>query len=152
MSQENLPATEPSPSRRSFLRLLLEGSRHRPGGAWSVLISAGSVAAALYVLWIGALATVTGALALDAAAQLKQLGLPHHALDIFGTWARAFTANYHLDLSIFIGITFPIAFLTTTARRERRVLAWTDISLAASSAWRSTTSSWTTGSSTGAQL
>lgn len=55
MSQDKVPATESSPSRRSFLRLLLEGSRHRPGGAWSVLISAGSVAAALYVLWIGAL-------------------------------------------------------------------------------------------------
>ena len=130
MADENLTAAGPRPRRR-FSRFIFEGNRHRPGGAWSVLISAGSVAAALYVLWIGALATVTGALALDAAAQLKQIGLPHHALEVFGIWARAFTANYHLDTSIFIGITFPIAFLTTTAQRDRKALAWTDIALAA---------------------
>ncbi len=131
MSEQNAPAATPAPSRRRFWHLMLEGSRHRPGGAWAALISAGSVAAALYVLWIGALATVVGGLALDAAAELNQLGLPHHALEIFGTWARAFTANYHLDISIFIGITFPIAFLTTTAHRERKALAWADIALAA---------------------
>ena len=130
MAEQDLTAAGPRPRRR-FLWFIFEGTRHRPGGAWSVLISAGSVAAALYVLWIGALATVTGALALDAAAQLKQLGLPHHFLEIFGTWARAFTANYHLDTSIFIGITFPIAFLTTTAQRDRKALAWTDVVLAA---------------------
>ena len=131
MPEQNAPAAAPGPSGRGLWRLMLEGSRHRPGGAWAVLISVGSVAAALYVLWIGALATVVGGLVLDAAAELKQLGLPHHALEIFGSWARAFTANYHLDMSIFIGITFPIAFLTTTARRGRKALAWTDITLAA---------------------
>lgn len=131
MSREYVPATESGPSRRPFWRLIREGSRHRPGGAWSVLISAGSVAAAIYVLWIGALATVVGDLALRLAAKLGQSGFPHGALDAFGTWARAFTANYHLDISIFIAITFPIAFLTTTARRDREKLAWTDMALAA---------------------
>lgn len=109
----------------SFLR---EGRRHRPGGFWLVLIRAGSVAAALYVLWIGALATITGTLALDAARILHS-GL----LADFGTWARAFTAQFHLDISIFIAITFPIAFLTTTANPRRSALAWTDIALAAAS-------------------
>ncbi len=131
MAEQNLLAADAGPPRRRLVRYILEGKRHRPVGAWSVLISAGSVAAALYVLWIGALATVTGGLALDAAAELQQLGLPHGVLETFGTWARAFTANYHLDISIFIGITFPIAFLTTTAHRDRGKLAWTDIALAA---------------------
>ena len=31
---------------------------------------------------------------------------------------------------MFIAITFPIAFLTTTARQSRKTLAWTDIALA----------------------
>jgi TRAP transporter 4TM/12TM fusion protein len=100
------------------LRFLREGVRHRPGGAWWVFIQAASVAAALYVLWIGALATIVGTLALDAG------------LVRFGTWARAFTAQFHLDISIFIAITFPIAFLTTTAGPWRRKLAWTDVVLA----------------------
>ncbi len=99
-----------------FLR---EGSRHRPGGFWAILIRAGSVVAALYVLWIGALSTIIGTAALD-------LGF-----SAFGTWARASTAYFHRDISIFIAITFPIAFLTTTARPERKRLAWTDIALAA---------------------
>jgi TRAP transporter 4TM/12TM fusion protein len=99
-----------------FLR---EGSRHKPGGFWLVLIRAGSVAAALYVLWIGALAQIFGNWALA-------LGFER-----FGTWARAFTAYFHLDISIFIAITFPIAFLTTTARPTRKQLAWTDVALAA---------------------
>jgi TRAP transporter 4TM/12TM fusion protein len=99
-----------------FLR---EGSRHRPGGAWAWLIRAGSVVAALYVLWIGALSTIVGTAALD-------LGF-----NSFGTWARAFTAYFHLDISIFIAITFPIAFLTTTAKPERKHLAWSDVVLAA---------------------
>ena len=42
-----------------------EGARHRPGGAWKVLIQVGSVAAALWVLWIGALSTVSGNAALS---------------------------------------------------------------------------------------
>src|SRR5947207_1841648 len=75
--------------------------------------------AALYVLWIGALAQIFGNWALA-------LGL-----EAFGTWARAFTAYFHLDISIFIAITFPIAFLTTTGSPRRKQLAWTDVVLAA---------------------
>ena len=90
------------------------------------MIRAGSVAAALYVLWIGALAQILGNWALDLA------GLLHAALlERFATWARANTAYFHLDISIFMAITFPIAFLTTTANPRRQRLAWTDIVLAA---------------------
>jgi TRAP transporter 4TM/12TM fusion protein len=103
-----------------------EGVRHRPGGAWAVLIRAGSVVATIYVLWIGALAQITGNAALWLAQYLR-FGF----LESFAAWARSFTANWHLDISIFIAITFPIAFLTTTARRGRRQLAWTDVVLAA---------------------
>jgi len=113
------------------LRFLREGTRHRPGGYWTVLISAGSVAAALYVLWVGALATISGNAALWAADKLRHAELPSLALDAFATWARAFSGQFHLDISIFIAITFPIAFLTTTATPQRRALAWTDIVLAA---------------------
>ena len=84
-----------------FLR---EGSRHRPGGGWAVLIKAGSVAAALYVLWIGALAQMFGNAALFLSRELSFLQGP---LTAFATWARAFTAYFHLDISIFIAITFP---------------------------------------------
>jgi TRAP transporter 4TM/12TM fusion protein len=98
-----------------FLR---EGSRQRPGGFWLLLIRAGSVAAALYVLWIGALAQIFGNWALAAG------------FTGFGTWARAYTAYFHLDISIFIAITFPIAFLTTTASPARKRLNWADIALA----------------------
>ena len=114
-----------------FWSLLREGGRHRPGGFWAVLISGGSVAAALYVLWIGALATVTGDIALKVVAELKRLALPYAWLETFGVWARAYTANIHLDISVFIAITFPIAFLTTTASRRRQTLSWADIVLAA---------------------
>jgi TRAP transporter 4TM/12TM fusion protein len=103
-----------------------EGRRHRPGGAWAVLIRVGSVVATLYVLWIGALAQITGNAALWAVLHLKS-----GALEGFAAWARAYTANWHLDISIFIAVTFPIAFLTTTARRSRERLAWTDVVLAA---------------------
>ena len=103
------------------MRFLRAGARHRPGGAWWVFIQAASVVAALYVLWIGALATIVGTAALN-------LGLT-----TFGTWARAFTAQFHLDISIFIAITFPIAFLTTTAGPWRRKLNWLDVALAAAS-------------------
>ena len=105
-----------------------EGNRHRPGGAWLVLIKAASVAAALYVLWIGALAQVTGNAALILSRELPFL---QPQVAAFAAWARAFTAYFHLDISIFIAITFPIAFLTTTARRGRKHLAWTDVALAA---------------------
>jgi TRAP transporter 4TM/12TM fusion protein len=110
------------------LEFLREGKRHRPGGVWLFVIRAGSVAAALYVLWIGALAQMFGNAALDLAGSL-------HAplLERFATWARAFTAYFHLDISIFMAITFPIAFLTTTANPRRQHLAWTDIVLAIAS-------------------
>ncbi len=103
-----------------------EGRRHRPGGAWAVLIQVGAVIATVYVLWIGALAQITGNAALWLAARLDA-----HSLSGFAAWARSFTANWHLDISIFIAITFPIAFLTTTARKDRDRLAWGDIALAA---------------------
>ena len=75
-----------------MLEVLREGKRHRPGGAWLVLIRAGSVAAALYVLWIGALAQMFGNAALDLA------GLLHSSLlERFATWARAYTAYFHLE-------------------------------------------------------
>jgi len=99
----------------------MEGSRHKPGGAWWVFVQAASVAAALYVLWIGALATVVGTAALN------------FGFVAFGSWARAFTAQFHLDIAIFVGITFPIAFLTTTASPSRKKLSWTDVALAAAS-------------------
>ncbi|HXU42172.1 MAG TPA: TRAP transporter fused permease subunit [Burkholderiales bacterium] len=102
-----------------MLAFLREGARHRPGGAWDIFIQAASVAAALYVLWIGALATLTGTLAL------------HLGFERFGSWARAFTSQFHLDIAIFVAITFPIAFLTTTAGPWRKRLAWTDVALAA---------------------
>jgi TRAP transporter 4TM/12TM fusion protein len=108
------------------LQFLREGKRHRPGGAWLFLIRAGSVAAALYVLWIGALAQIFGGWALDLGTLLHSELLLRVA-----TWARANTAYFHLDISIFIAITFPIAFLTTTAHPGRDRLAWTDIALAA---------------------
>jgi TRAP transporter 4TM/12TM fusion protein len=114
------------------LRYLREGVRHRPGGAWLVLIRTGSVAGALYVLWIGALATISGNAALWLAGQVAIEPL-HGSIVAFATWARAYTANWHLDISVFIGITFPIAFLTTTAHRGRSTLAWTDVLLAAAS-------------------
>ncbi|HYG54758.1 MAG TPA: TRAP transporter fused permease subunit [Burkholderiales bacterium] len=103
-----------------------EGRRHRPDGAWAVYIKAASVIAALYVLWIGALAQITGNAALWLAGFV-----PLDFLSAFAGWARSFTANWHRDISIFIGITFPIAFLTTTARQGRSRLAWTDVVLAA---------------------
>jgi TRAP transporter 4TM/12TM fusion protein len=104
------------------LRLLQwEGKRHLPGGGWLVFIKVASVAAALYVLWIGALSTLIGTGALE-------LGLVR-----FGSWARAFTSQFHLDIAIFIAITFPIAFLTTTGSPRRAHLAWTDVFLAAAS-------------------
>ena len=107
-----------------------EGARHRPGGAWKVLIQVGSVAAALWVLWIGALSTVSGNAALTLSRELPFFQEP---LAVYATWARAFTANWHRDIALFIAITFPIAFLTTTARRSRKHLAWTDVVLAAAS-------------------
>ena len=69
------------------MQILREGRRHRPGGVWLLVIRAGSVAAALYVLWIGALAQIFGSWALELA------GLLHAPLlERFATWARANTA------------------------------------------------------------
>ncbi len=116
--------------RRGIGEWLREGSRHQPGGHWHVLIAIGSVAAAVYVVWIGALAVVSGDIAGWIALRLKNAGLAYGWIDAFSGWARAFSAKYHLDISIFIAITFPIAFLTTTARRSRKKLAWTDVALA----------------------
>jgi TRAP transporter 4TM/12TM fusion protein len=93
-----------------------------------VLIQVGSVAATLWVLWIGALAQIAGNAALWVAGYV-----PAEAIFSFATWARAFTANWHRDIALFIAITFPIAFLTTTARKSRKTLAWTDVLLAAAS-------------------
>ncbi|HEX2198616.1 MAG TPA: TRAP transporter fused permease subunit, partial [Burkholderiales bacterium] len=91
-----------------------------------MLIRVGSVIATIYVLWIGALAQIVGNAALWLALNLEMAFLRP-----FAAWARSYTANWHLDISIFIAVTFPIAFLTTTARRGRTRLAWTDVVLAA---------------------
>ncbi len=130
MSDAAASAPGPQP-RRSIFHLFREGVRHRPGGAWWTLITVGSVAAALYVLWIGALAVISGDAALWLARRIGEGGFGFLALESFAGWARAFTSRFHLDISVFIAITFPIAFLTTTARQSRKTLAWTDVVLAA---------------------
>ena len=111
--------------------LVREGARHQPSGFWAYLIAVGSVLAALYVLWIGAGAVLIGNFALWLGNSFDPSGIPGAWLEGFGRWARSFTSRYHLDISVFIAITFPIAFLTTTARRSRERLAWTDVALAA---------------------
>jgi TRAP transporter 4TM/12TM fusion protein len=115
---------------RAFTRLLDGGRRHYPGGALFGLIAAGAVAATLYVLWIGALSTPVGDCALWLYDALQRMGIDVIALDRFAGWARGYTANQHRDIAIFIGITFPIAFLTTTAHLERKTLALGDFLLA----------------------
>ncbi len=91
-----------------------------------MLIRAGSVIATIYVLWIGALAQIVG----NAALWLS-LNSGMGFLRPFAAWARSYTATWHLDIAVFMAVTFPIAFLTTTARRSRERLAWTDVALAA---------------------
>jgi TRAP transporter 4TM/12TM fusion protein len=113
-----------------FLR---EGGRHQPGGPWAVVIAVGSVAAALYVLWIGAAATLSGEAVLSIIRSFRPEGALEAALQDFARWARAFTVQFHLDISVFIAVTFPIAFLTTTARGSRRRLNWIDVALALAS-------------------
>ena len=120
----------PTPG-RVFKRLLSGGVRHRPGRRWSWLIAAGSVAATLYVLWIGALSTLFGDLVLSIHDGLFGLGIDLPAMDNFAAWARGYTANFHRDIAVFITITFPIAFLTTTAHVDRKKLAGIDIAAAA---------------------
>ena len=84
--------------RRSWFAWLREGCRHQPSGIWAVFIAVGSVSAALYVLWIGALATLVGDSAVWLAAYLKGAGLPYLWLDVFSTWARAVTPRYHHEI------------------------------------------------------
>ena len=91
-----------------------------------MLIRVGSVIATVYVLWIGALAQIVG----NAALWLS-LNAGMDFLRPFAAWARSYTANWHLDIAVFMAVTFPIAFLTTTARRGRERLSWTDVLLAA---------------------
>jgi TRAP transporter 4TM/12TM fusion protein len=131
MTTASQTAPGPAVPRRWTRLVFREGARHRPGGGWSVLIAAGSVVAALYVIWVGALATVTGDGMLWLAGLLEDAGAPFRWLDGLATWSRAFSARYHIDISIFIAITFPIAFLTTTANPYRKRLHWTDVVLAA---------------------
>jgi TRAP transporter 4TM/12TM fusion protein len=113
-----------------FLR---EGGRHQPGGPWAVVIAVGSVAAAVYVLWIGAAATLSGEAVLSLIRTFGPEGALEAGLQNFARWARAFTVQFHLDISVFIAVTFPIAFLTTTARGSRRKLNWIDVALALAS-------------------
>jgi TRAP transporter 4TM/12TM fusion protein len=123
-------AVEPVGLRRRLGELFREGARHQPGGIWAILIAIGSVAAAFYVVWVGAGAALAGDTALWLARKIGP-GIVGGTVDAFASWARSFTARFHLDISVFIAITFPIAFLTTTARPSRQRLAWTDILLAA---------------------
>jgi TRAP transporter 4TM/12TM fusion protein len=111
--------------------LFREGARHKPGGGWVTLIAVASVFAAVYVLWIGAFATIAGDAMGWAAREAASVGMKLVWLEVASTWSRAFAGRYHLDISVFIAVTFPIAFLTTTARQDRKTLAWTDIALAA---------------------
>ncbi len=91
-----------------------------------MLIRVGSVIATVYVLWIGALAQIVGNAALWLA-----LNFGMDFLRPFAAWARSYTANWHLDIAVFMAVTFPIAFLTTTASRRRARLSWSDAALAA---------------------
>ncbi len=116
---------------RILTRYLTGGARHRPQGAWATLIAISSVIATLYVLWIGALSVITGDAALWIYKSLAQTGFTLDTLESFAAWARGYTANFHRDISVFIAVTFPIAFLTTSAHADRKKLAWIDILLAA---------------------
>lgn len=86
--------------------------------------------ATLYVLWIGALAVLTGDAALWLYHQGTSLGYSVASLESFANWARSYTANFHSDISVFIAVTFPIAFLTTTAHIGRKQLNGFDVMLA----------------------
>jgi len=112
---------------RLLTRYLAGGRRHQPQGNWTALISLGSVVATLYVLWIGALAVLVGDAALWLHKQILALGMDLSSVQSFATWARGYTANFHRDISVFMAVTFPIAFLTTTSHADRKKLAWTDI-------------------------
>jgi TRAP transporter 4TM/12TM fusion protein len=98
-----------------------------------VLIAAGSVVTTLYVLWIGALAVLTGDAALWLFQSLQAMGHAFHGLETFANWARSYTANFHSDISAFIAVTFPIAFLTTTSNIKRKHLNGFDVTLALTS-------------------
>jgi TRAP transporter 4TM/12TM fusion protein len=118
---------------RLFTRYLGGGGRHLPGHAVNTLIATGSVVATLYVLWIGALAVLTGDAALGLFQHLEALGHPLAPLEHFANWARSYTANFHSDISVFIAVTFPIAFLTTSSHIGRRHLNVWDVLLALTS-------------------
>lgn len=94
------------------------------------LIAFGSVLATLYVLWIGALAVITGDAALWLFEHVESMGWAIASLETFANWARSYTANFHSDISVFIAVTFPIAFLTTTSHIGRKHLNWADVVLA----------------------
>lgn len=94
------------------------------------LIAFGSVVATLYVLWIGALAVITGNAALWLFQHAEAMGWAIASLETFANWARSYTANFHSDISVFIAVTFPIAFLTTTSHIDRKHLNWADVVLA----------------------
>ncbi len=115
---------------RYFSGYLSGGARHLPGQPFSPLIAMGAVLATLYVLWIGALAVLSGDAALWLHQQLLAAGLDLPSLETFANWARSYTANFHSDISVFIAVTFPIAFLTTSAHRDRKQLNVVDVLLA----------------------
>lgn len=53
------------------------------------------------------------------------------AISLYVLYVGAFApANIHLNIAMFIAIAFPVAFLTTTARRSRTTLNWLDVTLA----------------------
>jgi TRAP-type uncharacterized transport system fused permease subunit len=53
------------------------------------------------------------------------------AISFYVLYVGAFAAaNIHLNIAMFIAIAFPVAFLTTTARRSRTTLNWLDVVLA----------------------
>ena len=101
------PSTTAPRMGRVIKRLLGSGSRHQPGRYWSLLIATGSVAATLYVLWIGALSTLFGDLVLVVYDWLADVGFDFPQLDNFAAWARGYTANFHRDIAIFIGTPSP---------------------------------------------
>lgn len=116
--------------RRLVTRYLSGGGRHLPGRPVKGLIAFGSVLATLYVLWIGALAVITGDAALWLFEHVESMGWAIASLETFANWARSYTANFHSDISVFIAVTFPIAFLTTTSHIGRKHLNWADVVLA----------------------
>ena len=120
-----------APSLPLLWRYFSGGARHTPGQKWArYLLGFGSVCATLYVLWIGALSIVVGDAMLWGYENLAQAGLVLPGLENLAGWARGYTADFHRDISVFVAVTFPIAFLTTTSQRQRTRMCWSDIFLA----------------------